>query len=168
MLRHDTRLGGNGLADDRLGGVEISLQEHRGNGQDVPDIVETLTGIVGGELLERVEFDPGQISNGVSVFDAVEPPDRHPARVGVGGIERKGLHLDPGHQLLHLVGGHPGLVGRRHDARAHILHDPPPEGVIPDLVIGSEIIQVDVALGRPAPVAIVAILVQDGLDLPVE
>ena len=95
----------------------------------------------------------------------LRPADRHPARVGVVGIDSKDVALDPVGQEPHLLIGRPGLPGRRHDASAHILeHRPPKLRVHQMRIAGGKTVQGDVPLLRPVAMTPVAIIDQDRLD----
>ena len=79
-LRVDDR-----LVEDLLGGGEVLLGQQRRHRQHVADVVEAVAGVVGGEIVGRLEVDADQVADRVVVFVAVEPADRDAAGVARAG-----------------------------------------------------------------------------------
>ena len=69
--RDDGICQGNGAGGDRFCGLHVFLQQERGSGEDIADVIKTIPGVVGREFLIRAEVDPHQIADGVAVFHAV-------------------------------------------------------------------------------------------------
>ena len=153
----------------RLGRLEVFLQQQRRDAEHVADVVEAVAGVVGREFLLRLEIDPHQVADRVAVLDPVEPADRHPARVGVLGIDAEDVVLDPVGQDLDLLGGRPRLAGRRHDPRTDVLeHRPPEVAPLHQRLVRPALVEGHPALLHPVGVASVAVVDQDRLDLVLE
>src|SRR5262249_23109036 len=94
--------------------------------QHVTDIVEPETSVVGWKFIRRIVVDSDQVPDCVAVFDAVEPPNRDAARIGVLAIDAESPVLDPGFKGTSIAVRGLGLTRGRHDARANILQDTRP------------------------------------------
>ena len=101
--------------------LQILLQQQRRNRQHIPHRVESVASVIRRKLLQRVIIDPHQIPDRVPIFNAVQPPQRHPPRVGILLVDPKGLPFDPVVQCRQI--GHRGLrpVARRHQPCPHVL-----------------------------------------------
>ena len=156
---------GHRLGDDRLGRLDVFFEQQRGYAQDVTDVVEAVTRVVGGEFFIGAEVDPHQVADRVAILDAVQPSQGDAARVGIIGIGPEGVPLDPVLQRLDLIGRRPGLARWRHQARADVLEDRMPQVSRSHggIVVG-ELVERDVPLLRPQAVTAVAVLFEDRLD----
>ena len=158
----------NGFRHDGLGRRQIFLQQHRRQGEDIADGVEAVAGVVRREFDLRVEVDPHEIADGVAILDPVQPAHGDASGIGVAGIDSEGRILDPTFQLLLVGGGQAGLFLRRHQARAGILQDLEPEVVVEERRVGLQCVEGDFALAGPVAMAVVAVLLEDRLDVAVE
>ncbi len=164
-LGGEPRRGRHGGLHDGLGRLEVFLQQERRDGEDVADVVEAVAGIVGRELLLRLEVDPHQVADRVVVLDAIEPADRHPARVRIRGIDVEDIVLDPVGQGLDFPGGRLRLAGRGHDPRADVLeHRPPQLATLHQGLVRPALIEGDLTLLHPVGVTSIAVVDQDRLD----
>ena len=128
-----------------------------------------MTRIVGREFDRGVVVDPDQVADRVAVFNPIEAPDGHPARVGIPGVDPERLVLDPIFQGTPLLGGWPRLAGRRHDAGAHVFEHGQPEIVIAQVgIAGPELVQNDSAFLQSIAVAAIAMVFKNRPDLLVE
>lgn len=91
------------FGDDFAGGVQVFLHEERREGEDIADVIEAVSGIVGGKGVGGVEVDAGEVSDSVLVFGAVEAPDGDATGIGVIGIDLEDLALDPAGDFFALL-----------------------------------------------------------------
>ncbi len=124
------------LGRDRAGGnplrcVHVGLHQHRGDREDLADVVEAFAGVVGRERPIGAEVDGQQIANRVGVLGAVEPSRDDTPRVGrherVCTLEL-GLE-EPDERRDFFVGTR--HVSRRHLAGLELVEDEVPEVAIP-------------------------------------
>ena len=112
--------GGLGSNDYRLGnlfgGRQEFLHQERRKREDIADIVEPVAAVIRGKIIGRPQVDANEISNGVVVLFAVEPPKRHMARVMHLTLcaGKRGVH--PGDDLIALRGCKLRRAGGRHVA----------------------------------------------------
>jgi len=74
-----------GLADDFLGRGQVHLDEDGRHREDIADIVEAVSDIVGRELIGRAQVQADQVADRVVVFGAVEAADSEPAGPWLSG-----------------------------------------------------------------------------------
>ena len=70
----------------------VALEQARGEGQHVANVVKAVAGIVGGQVLASIDLKCQQVADGVGVFGAVQPVDDRPTGVGRqpgGVVERR-------------------------------------------------------------------------------
>jgi hypothetical protein len=98
-----------------LGGLEIAFHEHRGNREYIPNIVEAVAGIVGGEFICGTNRNAEQVVDRLIVFGSIQTPDGHASRIHyTGGAAAVQLLLDPAEHGLHLGSGRSGKTCRGH------------------------------------------------------
>ena len=141
------RIGAHGPRSDDLGRVHIAFHQYRRDSQHVGDIVEAVTGIVGGEIFFRAEIDGQQIANGVRIFAAVQAARRHVSRIGfhiaVGSVEFAFHVMD---QRLHLRFGRTRNAFGRHLAGAQLVENGFPSiAVCGDRIWGQQQLHVQAA-----------------------
>ena len=108
-------------ARDSLGGQQVPLHQHRRHREHVADVVEPVARVVLRKVVGRTEVDAEQIADGVVVFGAVQPPDRHPARIGHGRpVNALEFEVDPARHGGQRVGMRSRIVFRRHLAGADL------------------------------------------------
>jgi hypothetical protein len=116
-----------------ISAASIIFHQHRRNGQDVRDVVETVARVVGGEIFFGAEIHGQQIANGVRIFAAVEAARRDVPRirfdVAVGLVEFTFHVVDQG---LHLRLGRAWNAFGRHLAGAQLF-----ENRFPPVAIGA-------------------------------
>ena len=118
------RIGHDGLARDLPGGGQVLFHQDGRERKHVADVVETVAGVIGGEIRGGLEVHTHQVANGVVVFDAIEAARSDAAWVGLHfAVEARELRAKPLRDLLDLLGrGHGEALGR-HLAGAQFLHD---------------------------------------------
>ncbi len=159
------RIDHHGAGGDAFRGVQVSLQMHRGDAEDVADVVEAVADVVGGEILGRVVVDVEEVPDGVVVFGAVEATGGDPAGVegesgfgaGDGGFD--GL-IEGGDVLGCGLGG---MLFRGHFPGVDLLEDVPPQlDLWEDGGVGADGLEIEVGLGLGAAVAFVAMFFEEG------
>ena len=113
---------------------QVALGQHRRDGQNVGDVVETVTRIVGRKQQIRVDIEREKIADRVGVLGPIQPMNRGPAAwigSGFGGAIERRLEIVNEGIVSGFVGT--GTVERRHRARAQFARDLLPHfGVIGD------------------------------------
>ncbi len=162
----DLRHGG---LDDRFRRLEILLEQEGGDGEHVADVVEAVTCIVWREFFFRLEIDPHQVTDRVVIFDAIEPADCHPARIGLTRIAAEDVVLDPIRQVRDLLRVGMGLPRWRHDPGADVLeHRPPEVAILQERLACPHLVECHPTFLRSVGVALIAIIDQDRPDMLLE
>ena len=125
---------GDRLLRDLLSGGEILFHEHRRQREHVADVVEAEANFVVRKIL-RLVIDPDQIADGVLVFLAIQPADRHLARIArAGALRLRELAVDVVQHGLALRLGRLRFLLGRHLARFDQLHH-----LLPNLAVFLEL-----------------------------
>jgi hypothetical protein len=134
----------NGQSADSIGGRKISLLEHRREAQDVGNVVEPESGIVGRKQRRRVDVQVEEIANGVGVLGPVEPPQDGPSGTGLARGRTIQVRLEGRDQsVVDCVGG-PRHAQRRHGASPQFAHDS-----LPDVGAASDVPHVEPVQRQP-------------------
>ena len=115
-----------------------------------------------------VVVDAEQVAHRVAVFDAVQAPHRHAARIGIRRIDGEHLVLDPALECRLLRAREPRLALRGHETGARVQEHPDPQLGFQDLWLGFQPVEGHLALVVAITVALVAVLLEDGNDGGVE
>jgi len=163
--------GGHRAFGDELTRGDETLEVDRREGQHVADVVEAVARVVGGEVHREVAVDVAEVADRVIILGAVEPADRHLARVDLGlgdGLLEQAADLSL--EGLDLGLGRAGLaLRRRHLAGDHLGDHLTPQPLVAVETRGVlEKLQVEVGLRLVVPVAIVAVFLKKRLDAPAE
>lgn len=163
--------GRHGLVGDELGRGHETLEVDRREREHVADIVETIARVVAREVRREIALEVAKVADGIVVLGPVEPPDRHGTRVDLGlgdGLAEQPADADVEGRDLGRDG--PLLAGGgRHLAGDHLVDDLAPEAlVLVEAGVVLEGLEVQVPLGLVRVVAIVAVFLQDRLDVLAE
>ena len=124
----------DGGADGAFGGVGVLFEEHRGHVEGVADVVETVGGLVGGEVGGGLEVDSKEVADGVVVLGLVEAAGGDATDVGADGCVLTGeFGVKPFGDGGDVGGGGLGNAGRGHFAGLEF-----GEGALPDFAVLSE------------------------------
>ena len=117
--RGDARRQLRDLARDR----DIAIHQCRRHAEHVSDIVEAVARIVLRQVARDIHVQRQQVADRIGIFDAIQPPDRRTARVGM----RRGITvqriLQPGDERGALRRRGLRAVARRHLADRHAAQD---------------------------------------------
>ena len=169
--RDAVRVADHGVSGNVPRRLEVFLHHHGRHGHALGIVVEALAAhAVAGEVARRFEVHVGEVADGVVVLGLVQASQRRLAGILDGVVvEVVDGPANPGDQLVDFVLGWPGLlILRRHDARFHLIDDAEPFlQVDEDILLGTVVVEVQAALAFLPRMAVVAVLLQDGLDLGV-
>ena len=159
----------NRLRHNRSRGLQIFLKQHGRQREHICDIIEPMPGIIGGKLFVRVEVDTHEITHRVAILHAIQSANGHAARIGVGRVDGESFPFDPIGQNLFLFLGRLRLFQGRHHSGLDIFQGRQPKVLfLKPILHRLELIERNLPLFLPIPVAIKTKLLQNGLNLGLE
>ena len=80
---------GHGLRGNFFGGRKIFFHQQRRHREHIADVIKTITRIIRGKILGRLEVHSHQVANGIVVLRPIEAPHRHAPRIGWRGAVKR-------------------------------------------------------------------------------
>ena len=132
---------------------DVALDEQRRHPQGVRDVVEAVSGIVGGQRAD-VGVDGQQVAHRVAILGAVHAVEQRASRVGARERDRIERRLQPGGEGIVRGPRGPRAPHRRHGPAAELLHH-----LLPQLRVGGDVLHGDLdrvqgKTGRPQPAVV--------------
>ena len=158
--------GGEHGVEHPVGRGEVALHEDGGQGEDVPDVVEAVAGVVFRKVVSGAEVDPEEVAEGIIVLDAVEAAEGDAAGVGVGGVYGIEEVVEVlGEEIAFLGGGLFGALGGGHGPLVDVEEDARPDFAVGgDEGVGGVFVEIEFSLVGAVAVAIPAVFLEEGED----
>ncbi len=168
IVGHHAGLGRHRAGDHGLRGIEVFLEQHGRDGQDVADVVEAVPVSSAGNSFSVSKLKPTR--SRIVLRYSTRFSRRTVTRPGSGltGSSSNASRLIQVASFSMSVAGSGSSSEGRHDVRPGVLQHPQPELVVPQLGFGLEAVEDDAALAAAIAVAVIAMLSQQRLDIALE